>query len=132
MHTADANSAIGDLQSVAARQHGLSLLVLFGSRARGDAAAQADWDFGYLADDSADPLAIMAALGEAVRTERLDLVDLARASGLLRYRAARDGVLVYQASPGTFDRFRFDAARFWFDAEPVLRPAYDAVLDRLG
>ena len=125
-------SVIQDLHAVAARQRGLTLLVLFGSRARGDAAAHADWDFGFLSDSSVDSLTVMAALAEAVGSERLDLVDLARASGLLRYRAARDGVLVYEARPGIFDRFRFDAARFWYDAEPVLRPGYDAVLDRLG
>jgi len=125
-------SVIQDLHAVAARQRGLTLLVLFGSRARGDAAAHADWDFGFLSDSSVDSLTVMAALAEAVGSERLDLVDLARASGLLRYRAARDGVLVYEARPGIFDRFRFEAARFWYDAEPVLRPGYDAVLDRLG
>jgi predicted nucleotidyltransferase len=123
---------IRDLHAVAARQRGLALLVLFGSRARGDAAAHADWDFGFLSDSSVDPLTVMAALAEAVGSERLDLVDLARASGLLRYRAARDGVLVYEARQGIFDRFRFEAARFWYDAEPVLRPGYDAVLERLG
>ena len=132
MPAANASSLIGDLHSVAVRQRGLTLLVLFGSRARGDAAAHADWDFGFLSDSSVDPLTITAALAEAVGSERLDLVDLARASGLLRYRAARDGVLVYEARPGIFDRFRFEAARFWYDAEPVLRPGYDAVLDRLG
>jgi predicted nucleotidyltransferase len=126
------SSPIEAIRSVAARQPGLTLLVLFGSRARGDESARSDWDFGYLADRSADPLMIMAALAEAVGSDRLDVVDLARASGLLRYRAARDGVLVYEATPGCFDRFRFEAARFWFDAEPVLRPGYDAILDRLG
>ena len=132
MWASKASAVIGDLNSLAARQRGLTLLVLFGSRARGEAAAHADWDFGFLADGSLDPLAIMAALGEAVGSERLDLVDLARASGLLRYRAARDGMLVYEARPGIFDRFRFEAARFWYDAEPVLRPGYDAILDGLG
>jgi len=127
-----ASLVIGDLHSVAARQRGLTLLVLFGSRARGDGAAHADWDFGFFADSSVDPLTIMAALAEAVGSERLDLVDLARASGLLRYRAARDGVLVYEARPGIFDQFRFEAARFWYDADPVLRPGYDAILDSLG
>jgi predicted nucleotidyltransferase len=127
-----ASSVIDDLRSVAARQHGLRLLVLFGSRARGDASAHADWDFGYLSDGTMDPLTLMATLASAVGSERLDLVDLAHASGLLRYRAARDGVLVYEATPGSFDRFRFDAARFWFDAEPVLRSGYIGVLDRLG
>ena len=52
--------------------------------------------------------------------------------GLLRFRAARDGVLVYEERPGIFDRFRFEAARFWYDAEPVLRSGYEALLDRLG
>lgn len=132
MPASKTTAVIRDLHAVAARQHGLTLLVLFGSRARGDAAAHADWDFGFLSDSSVDPLTVMAALAEAVGSERLDLVDLARASGLLRYRAARDGVLVYEARPGIFDRFRFDAARFWYDAESVLRPGYDAVLDRLG
>ncbi len=117
---------------VAADTRGLSLLTLFGSRARGDALPSADWDFGYLADGSIDPLALMAELSRVVATDRLDVVDLTRASGLLRYRAARDGLLIYERDPGVFDRFRFEAARFWFDAEPILLPEYEAVLDRLG
>lgn len=132
MSARTATSAISDLELVAARQPGLTLLVLFGSRARGDASAASDWDFGYLSDGSADPAAISTALGRVVGSERVDLVDLARANGLLRYRVARDGVLVFEAPSGSFDRFRFAAARFWFDAEPVLRPGYDAILERLG
>lgn len=132
MHDRPTDSVVAALRAAAAHQPGLALLVLFGSRARGDAAAHSDWDFGYLSDGSVDPLAITAVLAEAVGSERLDVVDLARAGGLLRFRAARDGVLLYEAQPGVFDGFRFDAARFWFDAEPVLRPGYDAVLERLG
>ena len=132
MPASNVTSVIRDLHAVAARQRGLTLLVLFGSRARGDAAVHADWDFGFLSDSAVDPLTVMAALADAVGSERLDLVDLARASGLLRFRAARDGVIVYEARPGIFDRFRFEAARFWYDAEPVLRPGYAAVLERLG
>lgn len=126
------SSVSGALRAVAMRHTGLALLVLFGSRARGDDSAGSDWDFGYLAGPDADPLALTAALAEIVGSERIDLVDLARASGLLRFRVARDGVLIHEATPGCYDRFRFDAARFWFDAEPVLRAGYDAVLDRLG
>ncbi len=129
---AQLGSTIERLRPLAAGQRGLTLLVLFGSRARGDAAPCADWDFGFLSDGSLDPPMLTAAMAEVVGSERLDLVDLERASGLLRYRAARDGVLVYEARPGLFDQLRFDAARFWYDAEPVLRPGYEAILHRLG
>jgi len=128
----EGSSALTALCVSAARKCGLTLLVLFGSRARGEVSARSDWDFGFLPDGSLDRLPIMAALAEAVGSDRVDLVDLSRASGLLRYRAAREGVLVYEAQPGIFDRFRFEAARFWYDAEPVLRPGYDALLERLG
>lgn len=125
-------AALERFREVARRQPALDLLLLFGSRARGDASALADWDFGYLAREPVDPLSLMATLAEAAGSDRIDAVDLSRASGLLRFRAARDGVLLYEARAGIFDLFRLEAARFWFDAEPVLRPAYDAVLERLG
>jgi predicted nucleotidyltransferase len=107
---------------------GLKLLLLFGSRARGDAARLSDWDFGYLADDGMDLPALLGTLVAVVGTDRVDVVDLQRASGLLRYRAARDGQTVFEASPGLADRFRLEAADFWCDAVSVLRRGYDDVL----
>lgn len=109
---------------------GLRALLLFGSRARGDAAPAADWDFGYLAETSFDPAALFADLTRVLRTDRVDLVDLSTASGLLRFRAARDGIALV-GDADVIDDFRIAAASFWCDAEPVLRGAYDAVLERL-
>jgi len=110
---------------------GLRLLLLFGSRARGDASSLSDWDFGYLADDGMDPSALLGALVAVVGTDRVDLVDLQRASGLLRYRAACDGQTVFETAPGLADRFRLEAADFWCDAASVLRRGYDDVLTEL-
>jgi predicted nucleotidyltransferase len=107
---------------------GLEALLVFGSRARGDAHAGSDWDFGYLAADEIDAAALMAAIVQAVGSDRVDLVDLRRANGLLRYRAARDGHLVYEARPRLAERFRLEAAEFWCDAAPVLRHGYEDVL----
>lgn len=106
--------------------------MLFGSRARGDAHGGSDWDFGYLATPTLDVQALSALLMETVGSDRVDVVDLRQAGGLLRYRAARDGVALVEAAPGTADRFRFEAARFWFDAAPVLERGYDQVLSELG
>jgi len=78
----------------------LRLLLLHGSRARGDAHEQSDWDFAYLAGRQLDELGLRSALSRALGTDRIDLVDLARAGGLVRYRAARDGKLVIERQPG--------------------------------
>jgi predicted nucleotidyltransferase len=116
------------LEEIAGRAPGLQVLLLFGSRARGDASQQSDWDLGYLARHPMDPDALLGAVVAALGTDRVDLVDLRRGSGLLRYRAARDGQTLFEASAGLADQFRLEAASFWCDAERVLQRGYNAVL----
>jgi predicted nucleotidyltransferase len=123
--------AVAAIERTARGRPGLDVVLLFGSRARGTAHAASDWDVGYLATNGFDAAAWLAVLVEALGTDHVDLVDLERASGLLRYRAARDGLTVYEAVPGLANRFRLDAVRFWCDAGPVLRRGYDAVLAEL-
>jgi hypothetical protein len=108
------------------------MLVLHGSRARGDARADSDWDFAYLADEPFDASLLHADLAIALRSDHIDLANLASAGGLIRYRVARDGACAFETTPGTFDRFWFAAVSFWCDAEPVLRANYEAVLKELG
>ena len=110
----------------------LRMLVHFGSRARGHQHERSDWDFGFLAAEGLDLLALQAELGLALRTDRVDLADLDRASGLLRFRVARDGVVLFERERGLFERFWMDAVRFWCEAKPVLRAGYESVLERLG
>lgn len=109
----------------------LQLLLLFGSRARGDARPAADWDFGYLAAPGLDVTALLVRLVEIVGSDRVDLADLGRATGLLRYRAARDGQLLFEARRGISDEFRLQAALFWCDAAPVLQRGYEELLAEL-
>lgn len=111
---------------------GLRLLMLHGSRARGSARPNSDWDFAFLADSSFDPDSLLARLSEELATDSIDLADLTRASGLLRFTAAADGFLLFEKEPGLHDRFRLEAITAWCDMEPVLRPAYDAELSRLA
>ena len=111
-----------------ARHPALDLLVLFGSRARGEARGASDWDFGYLGQPGLDVDLLLADLVTATRSDRVDLVDLDRAGGQLRMRAARDGIALFERRPEAFAGFAFEAASFWCDAEPVLRTAYDRLL----
>jgi predicted nucleotidyltransferase len=120
------------LAEIARRHGGLHLLALFGSRARGEATARSDWDFGYLGEPSLDRDGLLADLVAAAGTEALDLVDLDRAGGLVRFRAARDAVVLGEAGDGTFARFWFDAVSYWCDMGPIIRAGYEGILEDLA
>ncbi len=110
---------------------GLQLLVLHGSRGRGDAHAGSDWDFAFEADATFDPDGLLASLADLLKADRIDLVDLGRAGALLRHRVARDGVLIFERTAGRFERFRLEAIQTWCDLAPVLEPLYEHVLETL-
>jgi predicted nucleotidyltransferase len=120
------------LKRIVVRHPGVRLLLLHGSRARDDAHTQSDWDVGYLADGDIDPLALTADVADALATDRVDVVDLARASALLRFEAARDGRRVHERSPGDHDAYALEATLFWCDVEGVVRRAGAAVLAELA
>jgi predicted nucleotidyltransferase len=120
------------LRAIAREHAGLKLLVLHGSRARGDARVDSDWDFAFLAAPETDIPSLHGELALALGTDAIDLSDLATAGGLLRYRTARDGLVLFERAPQLFDKFWFNAVSFWCDAAPVLQAGYKTVLDRLG
>lgn len=115
-----------------ADRHGVDVLVLHGSRARDDAGPCSDWDFGFLSRSLVEVDALNAELATVLGCDRIDVANLSRASALLRYRAARDGIPIYEAQPGTFARFWLESVRFWLDAAPVLARGYEDILARLG
>ena len=126
------DEALGALSGIAATNRGLSLLVLFGSRARRDSREGSDWDLGYLAGPEMDTSALLLDVVTALGTDRVDLVDLARAGAQVRFRAAADGRIVFAADESAFERFWLEAVSFWCDAEPVIRMGYADVLTRLS
>lgn len=130
--TGVAPSALDRIRGLAASAAGLRLLILFGSHARGDAHTRSDWDFGFIASPAFDVAALLAGLVEALDADAIDLVDLERASGLLRYRVARDGYTVFEEESRLGERFRLEAVHFWCDAAPILERGYRDVLASLG
>jgi predicted nucleotidyltransferase len=111
---------------------GLDLLLLFGSRARGDVHPRSDWDFGYLARPGFDADDFLARLVLFLGTDRIDLVNLRRTNGLLRYRAAAEGRPLFESAPHAFERFWFEAVSFWCDAAPVLNQGYERILQGMA
>ena len=110
---------------------GLDLLILFRSRARGEARPGANREFGYLANEGADVPGLRATLVEVLDDDHVDLIDLRRAGGLLRYRAACDSLLVHEGRADLFQRYSLEAVQFWCENAPVFERGYDEVLETL-
>ena len=91
------------------RPHGIGLLVLFGSRARGQEHEQSDLDLGVQRIDghgmSLGALGLLQAeLSEWSGLES-QVVDLARADALLRFEIVSDGRPLHEEAPGTWTHF---------------------------
>lgn len=96
----------------------LKFLVLFGSRARGDAYERSDWDFAMLCDEEARQKAIADqpyvfwAVHNAIEDsfdiggERMDVVDVTRCSALIAHYIAAEGVVLYESEIGVFRDFQ--------------------------
>lgn len=79
-----------------------SLLIVFGSFARGRAGEESDVDIGFLSEKKFAPYEVfMAAQGLADRLGRdVDLVDLAAASTVLQAQAVGTGKVIYCTDEG--------------------------------
>jgi uncharacterized protein len=96
----------------------LKLLILFGSRARGDNQPSSDWDFAMLFDEDLRQQYEVGGGWNGYRSwmifqnlldlgdDEIDWVDLKNASKLLAHSIARDGVVVYEPELGYFNNFR--------------------------
>jgi predicted nucleotidyltransferase len=110
----------------------IELIMLFGSQARGEAEESSDWDLGYIAAKNFDSTALYTDLILALRTDKVDLVNLSKANGLLRYRVTKDGKAVYEKRDGEYEKFWLQAVDFWCDAGPIIRAEYEALLRRIA
>jgi uncharacterized protein len=114
------------------RHKEVRLFILFGSRAQGMAREDSDWDFGYIAAQGFDSMPLYTELVLILDTDHIDLVDLARANGLLRFRAIKDGIELYENPKGEYQKLWLEVVHFWCDASPIIREEYDGILEGLG
>lgn len=105
-------------------------LVVFGSVARGEALPSSDLDLGVLGCSFWEALEISAELGAAAGREP-HVVELERASDRLRLEVARDGMLLQEAVPGMFNRFRAESFVRWLDVAPMVALCTEGARRRL-
>ena len=93
-----------------AREYDLALVILFGSRATGHTHPESDTDIGVLRRDgllpSNDFLQLQFRLSQVIASSNVEMVDLRRASGLLKHAAAEGAVVLFESGPGVFSNFR--------------------------
>ena len=108
-------------------QHlGARLIVLFGSVARGEGAAE-DLDIGILAPGPLDIVAVTNDLTQSLQTQAVDVTDLGRADPVLLALVARDGISLFENEPGVFARFVSVATRRFADTKKFRDTQADAL-----
>ncbi|HEY3894066.1 MAG TPA: nucleotidyltransferase domain-containing protein [Pseudonocardiaceae bacterium] len=94
-----------------AEAHGLSLIVMFGSAARGQPDARdLDVAVGSRARSGLDVITVICAFMDLVGSDRVDLLDLDRAGPVARQHALVPGDPLYEYEPGEFVRQQMKAS----------------------
>lgn len=106
----------------------LDLVVLIGSQATRTAHEGSDTDLGVLGGPGLDLFAVHADVVAVLGSDRVDVVDLERASAVLRRDAAASGRPLFERTPGRFVDFQLEASQFWCDAGSVINEAHQDVL----
>ncbi len=126
----------------------LKMLVLFGSRARGNFHADSDWDFAALYDQDIEKGQVQPNLDNylelfsLIRQElgipdnKIDIIELSPGcSPLLAYQIARDGKLIYEKKAGEWTNFKIRAWKVSADTEKFRKSARRCIelsLEKLG
>ena len=95
------------------------LVMLFGSAATGMVHKKSDIDLGFLFDDQVDILELTNRVIRLLHTDSVDVIDLRRASPLLKYSAVKNGKVLFERSPGTYNTFASLAFRMYVDTKKL-------------
>jgi predicted nucleotidyltransferase len=106
----------------------IAVAYLFGSVARGTSGPLSDVDLGVVLTSAAATPERLGAIADRLalqlRTDRVDLIDLHRAPVPLRYRVARDGLVIVCRDHRARERFEVDAIRRHLDFDPLRQRAF--------
>ncbi len=97
----------------------LQLVLLFGSFPLGKTHKQSDIDLAFLFDKPVDILELTNRVIRLLHADNIDVVDLRRASSLLKFSIAKTAKVLYEKSPGIFNEFCSLAFRMYVDTKKL-------------
>ncbi len=112
-------------------ENGLKLVLLFGSSVTGNVHRQSDIDLGFLFEGNVDILALTNKVIRLLKTDRVDVVDLKRASPLLKFSASRSCKVLFEKTPGLYNAFSSLAFRRYVDTKKLRDAQHSVVMDFL-
>ena len=91
----------------------LEMLIIFGSRARGNTHVNSDWDFAILYNQQQQmenrylSLEVYDIVSDVLRiSDDIDVINLSSCSLLIAHAVARDGKVLYEKKSGLFESFQ--------------------------
>jgi predicted nucleotidyltransferase len=111
----------GELDAFCAR-HGIRILTVFGSAARGEPNAR-DLDVGVMSEPGSlfDALAVTNDLIDLTRSDAVDVVHLNRGGPLIRERALVGSVGLFESTPGALAAAQTAAIALRIEMDPMRR-----------
>lgn len=113
-------------------EESLRLVLLFGSVALGKECQGSDIDLGFLFDKPIDILGLTNRVIRLLRTDRVDVIDLSRASPILKFSAIRHCKVLFEKTPGLFNIFQSLTFRIYVDAKKLRDAQEKAIHNFLG
>jgi len=110
---------INDKLSPVFKDKGLKLALLFGSAVSEKTHKQSDIDLAFLFDSPVDILTLTNKVIRLLHTDNIDVVDLKRASPLLRFSIVKNCKLLYEREQGMFNEFYSLAFRIYVDTRKL-------------
>jgi predicted nucleotidyltransferase len=115
-----------------AERYGLSLIVLFGSRAELRDNKQSDVDVAYMTDETAgkklsfeDELALAREFEVLFKAPRADIIRLTNTSPLFMYMILQDGVILFEKESALFPEMYTYALKRFEDNMPLYRQRFE-------
>ena len=101
------------------KEEGLRFVLLFGSAAQGRTHGRSDIDLAFSYDGPLDIVDLTNKVIGLLHSDSIDVVDLRRASPLMRFSAVKTGKLLYERTAGLFHEYCSFAFRIYADTKKL-------------